>query len=261
MPTSNANLVFARHATVEDLLDSGIESIKECFDQNTILSDSSCLTARAESSLIGHARWFGDARTAKLALDFVLAFIILMLISPVFIVIYIACRLDGGGALFAHQRVGANGQSFPCLKFRTMVIDSDRVLQDALECDPELASMWAATRKLRNDPRVTPIGRFLRASSLDELPQLINILRGEMSLVGPRPIVESEVPFYGDKISHYYAVRPGLTGLWQVSGRSNTSYDRRVELDVSYVTNWTFRSDVAILLKTVSVVIAQQGAY
>lgn len=260
MPTSNAALVYTGHTTVERILDSGLESIKDCFDHSAVLSNTSAY-AEAESAQVAQEGWFSDARAIKLVMDFVLTCMILMVVSAVFIVVYIACRLDGGPALFAHQRVGANGQSFPCLKFRTMVVNSDRVLQEALDRDPELARTWAATRKLRNDPRVTPIGRLLRASSLDELPQLINILRGEMSLVGPRPIVESEVPFYGDNISHYYAVRPGLTGLWQVSGRSNTSYDRRVELDVDYVTNWTLRLDVGILLKTFSVVLARRGAY
>jgi lipopolysaccharide/colanic/teichoic acid biosynthesis glycosyltransferase len=141
------------------------------------------------------------------------------------------------------------------------VVDSDRALNEALARDPALAAEWAATRKLVNDPRVTRIGRFLRNTSLDELPQLINVLRMEMSLVGPRPIVDSEVPLYGEAIAQYYATRPGLTGLWQVSGRSNTSYARRVQLDVWYVNNWTVWNDIAVLLKTIPAVLGRQGAH
>jgi lipopolysaccharide/colanic/teichoic acid biosynthesis glycosyltransferase len=141
-----------------------------------------------------------------------------------------------------------------------MVVDADRVLADALSKDPDLAAEWEASRKLRDDPRITPVGRFLRRTSLDELPQLINVLRLEMSLVGPRPIVDSEIALYGPDIGQYYATRPGLTGLWQVSGRSDTSYERRVQLDVWYVNNWTLWHDFAVLLKTIPVVLGREGA-
>ena len=126
--------------------------------------------------------------------------------------------------------------------------------------EPAAREEWFATQKLRNDPRVTPIGRILRKTSLDELPQLLNIMRGEMSLVGPRPIVDAEVARYGQEISFYYETRPGITGLWQVSGRSNTSYDHRVSLDVWYVRNWTLWHDLAILLKTIPAVLKKDGA-
>jgi Undecaprenyl-phosphate galactose phosphotransferase WbaP len=178
-----------------------------------------------------------------------------------FVILAIASRMDGGPVLFAHRRVGAGGRPFYCLKFRTMVVNADRVLADFIAKDPDLAAEWEACRKLVNDPRVTRVGRILRKTSLDELPQLINVLRGEMSLVGPRPIVESEVPLYGEAIAHYYATRPGLTGLWQVSGRSNTSYTRRVQLDVWYVNNWTIWNDIAVILKTIPVVLRRQGAH
>jgi lipopolysaccharide/colanic/teichoic acid biosynthesis glycosyltransferase len=141
-----------------------------------------------------------------------------------------------------------------------MVVDSERVFQDILARDAALAAEWSETRKLAEDPRVTRVGRFLRRTSLDELPQLINVLCLEMSLVGPRPIVESEVPLYGEHIAHYYATRPGITGLWQVSGRSNTSYARRVQLDVWYVNNWSVWNDVAVLLKTIPAVLGRRGA-
>jgi UDP-galactose-lipid carrier transferase len=141
------------------------------------------------------------------------------------------------------------------------VTESDRVLEKLLFNDPVAAAEWAATQKLRNDPRITSVGRFLRLSSLDELPQLFNVLRGEMSLVGPRPIVQAEVARYGDEIEYYYETKPGLTGLWQVSGRSDTSYERRVRLDVWYVRNWTLWHDIAILLKTIPAVFLQRGAH
>jgi lipopolysaccharide/colanic/teichoic acid biosynthesis glycosyltransferase len=134
------------------------------------------------------------------------------------------------------------------------------VLQRLLSADPAAAAEWAATQKLRNDPRITPIGHILRKTSLDELPQLINVLRGEMSLVGPRPIVDNEVPRYGDHISYYMEARPGMTGLWQVSGRSETTYEERVRLDIRYVREWSIWQDIAILLKTVLVVIQRRGA-
>lgn len=204
------------------------------------------------------SRPFG--RAAKMIMDVAGAAFLLVVFSPLFLLLMLLCRLDGGPAVFAHLRVGAHGRMFRCLKFRTMVVHADRVLAEALATDPGLAEEWRASRKLSNDPRVTSLGRFLRFTSLDELPQLLNVLRLEMSLVGPRPIVESEIPLYGDNIAQYYATRPGLTGLWQVSGRSNTSYARRVQLDVWYVNNWTLWNDFAVLFKTIPAVIRRQGA-
>ena len=200
------------------------------------------------------------SRFIKAAIDVTVASLMLVLSSPLFLILGAVSRLDGGPMLFAHRRVGAGGRPFDCLKFRTMVVDADRVLEAALARDAALAAEWAASRKLVNDPRVTRVGRFLRKTSLDELPQLINVLRLEMSLVGPRPIVDSEVPLYGEAIAQYYATRPGITGLWQVSGRSNTSYARRVQLDVWYVNNWTVWNDIAVLLKTIPAVLGRQGA-
>jgi len=196
----------------------------------------------------------------KSAFDFVAAAVLLVLLLPVFVVLGLLIRLDGGPAMFSHRRVGTGGRRFQCLKFRSMVLDANAVLARLLRDDPAAAEEWAATQKLRNDPRITPIGRVLRKTSLDELPQLINVLRGEMSLVGPRPIVEDEVSRYGDQFRYYTAARPGMTGLWQVSGRSETTYDDRVRLDVRYVREWSLRQDIAILLKTVLVVIQRRGA-
>jgi undecaprenyl-phosphate galactose phosphotransferase len=200
-------------------------------------------------------------QAVKTALDVMAAAILLVLSSPIFLIAALFNLSSDGPLFFAHQRLGTGGKMFPCLKFRTMVVDGDRVLQEALARDPALQAEWQATQKLRHDPRITAFGRFLRKTSLDELPQLINVIRREMSLVGPRPIVPSEVHFYGDDIAHYYNARPGVTGLWQVSGRSNTTYARRVQLDVWYVNNWSVWLDVAVLLKTLPAVLSRSGAH
>ena len=200
------------------------------------------------------------ARTAKMAMDLAGAAAMLIVLAPVFALIAAAVKLDGGTVLYAHRRIGVGGRSFPCLKFRSMVMESDAVLARLLTTDSAVAAEWTATHKLRRDPRVTWIGRILRQTSLDELPQLFNVLRLEMSLVGPRPIVEAEVPRYGEDIHHYYAARPGLTGLWQVSGRSNTDYSQRVHLDTWYVKNWSLWSDIVILFRTIPAVLKRKGA-
>ena len=196
----------------------------------------------------------------KQCLDRFGALLLLIGLAPLFMLLAMMIRRDGGGALFRHQRLGANGRMFGCMKFRSMVSNSDAVLEQLLASDPDAATEWHATQKLRRDPRITAVGRFLRKSSLDELPQLINVLRGEMSLVGPRPIVRAEIPRYGTEIRYYYQARPGLTGLWQVSGRSDTSYAQRVELDVQYVANWALWRDIVILLKTIPAVVLRKGA-
>lgn len=207
----------------------------------------------------------GTSRTAeqmlKSTIDVAAAIVLLILSSPVFLLAWVFNLFSDGPLFFAHPRLGIGGRLFPCLKFRTMVVDGDRVLQRALAQDPALQAEWDATQKLRHDPRVTPFGRFLRKTSLDELPQLINVIRRQMSLVGPRPIVQSEVRFYGEDIAHYYNTRPGVTGLWQVSGRSNTTYARRVQLDVWYVNNWSVWLDIAVLMKTLPAVLARTGAH
>lgn len=199
-------------------------------------------------------------RAIKLAFDFAAALVMLVIAAPALLAIAAAIKLDGGPVFYAHRRVGARGREFGCLKFRSMVTDADAVLRRVLAHDPEAAAEWEDAQKLRDDPRVTRIGRFLRKTSLDELPQLLNVLRLEMSLVGPRPIVRAEVPRYGDDIAFYYETRPGVTGLWQVSGRSDTGYDQRVQLDTWYVKNWTLWHDLAILAKTVPAVLQRRGA-
>jgi Undecaprenyl-phosphate galactose phosphotransferase WbaP len=163
--------------------------------------------------------------------------------------------------LYRQWRVGRNGRRIGVYKFRTMVRNADAVLREMLEKDPELAAEWERDQKLRCDPRVTRVGAFLRKTSLDELPQLINVVTGDMSLVGPRPVVEGERGKYGPVFDEYCRVRPGITGLWQVSGRNNTSYAERVAYDHYYINNWSVWMDIWILCRTVPVVLTGYGAY
>lgn len=200
-------------------------------------------------------------RMAKTALDRVGAFIGLVLLSPVFLVLMSKVKKDGGPAFYSQKRIGQNGKEFKCWKFRSMIVNADAVLQDYLAKDPEAAKEYAKDFKLKNDPRITKVGHVLRRSSLDEIPQLYNVLIGEMSLVGPRPIVQAEVPYYGDQLKYYMAVKPGITGLWQVSGRNDISYAQRVSLDAWYVENWSVWNDIVIVLKTIFVVLVRKGAY
>ncbi len=200
-------------------------------------------------------------RLLKRTFDLAGALCLLGLLSPLMLVLAWQIRRDGGTALYAHRRVGRNGRPFDCLKFRSMVVDADRTLEKLLAEDAGLREEWNADYKLKDDPRVSRIGAFLRRTSLDELPQLWNVLRGEMSLVGPRPIVAGEICRYGTDIHYYKSVRPGMTGLWQISGRSDTDYANRVYLDTWYVKNWSLWTDIVILLKTFGVVMNRQGAY
>lgn len=197
----------------------------------------------------------------KRAFDFSAALLITILASPLLLWIALRIRQSGPRVLFAHVRIGFDGRPFACYKFRSMVPDAPQVLAELLAKDPAAKAEWDANFKLSNDPRITPIGAFLRKTSLDELPQLWNVLRGDMSLVGPRPIVRKEMERYGHRIDFYKSVRPGMTGLWQVSGRSDTDYRTRVHLDTWYVKNWTLWYDIAILFKTVRVVLGRKGAY
>ena len=204
-------------------------------------------------------RW--PARLTKRVFDTLIALILLVCLSPIMLLIAVWIRRDGGPALFAHPRVGKRKKIFKCYKFRTMVVDAEQQLEQLLQHQPDLRAQWENDRKLKDDPRVNGFGRFLRTSSLDELPQLINVIRGEMSLVGPRPVVAAELSRYGDEIGYYLMVRPGMTGLWQVSGRSDLDYDTRVYLDTWYVKNWSLWHDQIILLKTLDVVFRGSGAH
>lgn len=199
-------------------------------------------------------------RRVKFFFDILMASVMMVACLPLFCVFSWFISRDGGPVFFRHRRVGRGSKSFDCLKFRTMVPNAQQVLEAHLRQCPADAAEWERNFKLRNDPRVTPIGRFLRSTSLDELPQLLNVLRGDMSLVGPRPVTEEELPYYGRDVMFYLEIRPGITGLWQISGRSDTSYAQRVMFDTWYVKNWTLWHDVAILVKTIPVVFARKGA-
>ena len=170
--------------------------------------------------------------------------------------------LTGRHVIFSHTRVGRGGQDFQCYKFRSMVANSEQILAELLEKDPEARAEWERDFKLKNDPRITRFGRFIRRTSLDEFPQLWNVIRGEMSIVGPRPVVRKELElYYADALEHYKAVKPGLTGLWQISGRNDMEYSERVALDCAYVESWSLWSDSMIVMRTVGALFARRGAY
>jgi exopolysaccharide production protein ExoY len=199
---------------------------------------------------------------ASEAFQKLLALGLLLFLLPLMVMIALSIRLqDGGPALFKHRRIGRNGAVFRCWKFRSMRVDAAERLAELLAQDPEARREWERDQKLRNDPRVTPLGHFLRKSSLDELPQLFNLLRGEMNLVGPRPIVEAEIARYGWRYRHYQAVKPGITGLWQVSGRNQVDYRTRVALDSLYSKRRSISLDLWIILKTAPAVLFSRGSY
>ena len=204
-------------------------------------------------------RW--PARLTKRLFDLVSASALLVLLSPILLLISVALKLEGGNVFFAHQRIGKNGRKFGCYKFRSMVPNAEQLLTQLLAKNPEMQAEWQREHKLKDDPRVSKLGDFLRRTSLDELPQLLNVLKSEMSLVGPRPIVQEELQRYGSEKSYYLMVRPGMTGLWQVSGRNDVDYETRVYLDAWYVKNWSLWYDLAILFKTIKVVFSRNGAY
>lgn len=204
--------------------------------------------------------WYN--RLFKRIFDLTLTALGLIFALPLGIIIAILIKLDSKGPiLYSHKRVGQNAKYFGCLKFRSMVINSSEVLKNLLETDPKAREEWEREFKLKNDPRITKIGKILRKTSLDELPQLINVLKGEMSLVGPRPIITAEIEKYGEYFSDFCLAPPGITGVWQVNGRSDTTYEERVQMDSWYVRNWSPWVDIVYLLKTFSVVIKGKGAY
>jgi Undecaprenyl-phosphate galactose phosphotransferase WbaP len=201
-------------------------------------------------------------RFVKRALDVVAVLVASPLLLPVFLVIACVVRLTSSGPiLYSHRRIRQNGAFFSMWKFRTMCVHSAEVLDAHLAADPEARAEWNRSHKLRNDPRITPVGQFLRKYSLDEFPQIWNVLRGDMSLVGPRPIVAAEIEKYRDTFGLYCRVKPGLTGLWQVSGRSTLTYEDRVSLDALYVQNWSLTRDASILLRTFPSIVQQEGAF
>jgi lipopolysaccharide/colanic/teichoic acid biosynthesis glycosyltransferase len=233
------------------------------------MSDRACTLENSGEGL-ATSRSIGFSETVELGaggpacrlFDLLIALCAVIFFAPLLIGVAIALKLfEGGPALFEHQRIGLGGRTFRCLKFRSMVVDSEARLAEVLAADPSAREEWERDQKLRNDPRITPFGVFLRKSSLDELPQLFNVLAGDMSIVGPRPIVAAEVGRYGARFDSYRKVRPGITGLWQVSGRNDTSYRRRVAMDAVYARNKSLVLDMKIVMLTVPVVVFAKGSY
>jgi exopolysaccharide production protein ExoY len=199
--------------------------------------------------------------TFKRTVDIVLALSGIVLLAPLFVICFFMTAVTSPGpVLFRHRRIGFNGKHFDCLKFRTMVVDAPERLRHLLESDPLAAAEWATNRKLRDDPRITAIGAILRKSSLDELPQLFNVLKGDMSIVGPRPVTDEELERYASSIGAYLSCRPGITGLWQVSGRSTTTYTKRVACDTYYARNWSMALDAKILVVTIPALLVSENA-
>lgn len=224
--------------------------------ENVHILKHEALLLRLKNNLARH--W---PKLIKRTFDIVVSTLLLILLAPLFVFLAWRVRRDGGSVTYAQERVGYKGKPFHCIKFRSMIVNADQVLAELLENDPEAMEGWERDFKLKNDPRITKIGDMLRKTSLDELPQLWNVIRGDMSLVGPRPIVEGEVERYGDFISYYEESRPGMTGLWQVSGRNDVDYKQRIDLDVWYARNWSLWHDIVILMKTVPVVFLREGSY
>ena len=224
---------------------------------NSYLGDAGASIAPEE-----RASPFGREDAAIRILDVAISVAVIACLAPLLLfTAALVFATSPGPILFAHRRLGRDGRSFPCLKYRTMAVDAEARIKELLARDPRARAEWDRDHKLRVDPRVTLVGRFLRRSSLDELPQLLNVLRGEMSMVGPRPIVAAEVPRYGRYFRDYCKVRPGITGLWQISGRNNISYRRRVALDVMYVRRRSARLYARIMLLTIPAVVAGKGSY
>jgi Undecaprenyl-phosphate galactose phosphotransferase WbaP len=251
-----------------------LEILQECgqaFDKVLVIPDllgmsSLCVEATDLGGMLGleirHNLLHLPARIGKRALDLLVVIGLAPLLLPLFALIGCLIKITSRGPIFfGHTRVGNGSRVFKAWKFRTMVQNADAVLKSHLAAHPALAEEWRLTQKLKNDPRVTPLGKLLRRSSLDELPQLMNVFAGEMSLVGPRPIVAAEVEKYGEHYTSYCRVKPGITGLWQVSGRNNTTYDERITFDQYYVLNWSVWLDLHILTRTVHTVLTGDGAY
>lgn len=237
------------HAEVPELI---VQRPTDVSIQDSTLSLRLDYPARVDFSVEHALKRFGDI---------IGSLFLAVLFSPLIATVFIASLAYGESPIFRHRRVGRDGKQFECLKFRTMVPNAESMLDDLLASDPDLRAEWGRDQKLSDDPRVTPLGKFLRSTSLDELPQLWNVIKGEMSLVGPRPVTREELLRYGRNAVIYMLVRPGVTGLWQVSGRNNVEYRKRVAMDVCYVKNQSAVLDTWILLKTILVVVTRHGAY
>ena len=196
----------------------------------------------------------------KRFLDFIFAFLLIILLIPLFLIIGILIKISSKGSIiYIQKRIGKNNTSFSCYKFRTMHPQSKYLLKKILVKNKDFKNQFSETRKIVNDPRITRFGKFLRFSSLDELPQIFNVLIGDMSFIGPRPIVKSEIKKYGKEFGKVFSIKPGISGLWQVSGRNNLSYDKRVELDITYSENINFLLDIKIFIRTIVVILFPFG--
>jgi exopolysaccharide production protein ExoY len=223
-----------------------------------MMTDSVCVPSEAKSVAVSGVKSADFQRP----IDVVMVLVAVVILLPALVIIAaIIWAYDRGPVFYGHTRIGWQGKTFRCWKFRSMAVDGDRILKEYIERNPEARAEWANDRKLRKDPRITPIGRFIRASSLDELPQLWNVLIGEMSLVGPRPIVADEAPKYGSAFAAYISCRPGITGLWQVSGRNDVSYDTRVALDLQYAETRSVLLNFSIIFRTIPAVLSRRGSY
>jgi len=265
--TALVDLPFAGQA----LARAGEKALSRLFSRLIFVSDlnwleGATLQVHDFEGLLGVETRRNELNAFSLALkslmDLGLSFFGLVCLSPFFACLALLIKLDSPGPVFyRHKRIGQGGKPIAIIKFRTMVMDADQILQAYLETHPDARLEWEQTQKLKDDPRITRVGRWLRKFSLDELPQLLNILKGDISLVGARPIVQNEIYHYGEYFQVYTRSKPGLTGLWQVSGRNNTTYDERVRYDTYYIHNWSLWLDIYILLRTVWVVLSRDGAY
>jgi len=228
------------------------------FVQNGFPIEGEFFDARdRRASVSPHKNFYG--LYGKRIFDIALALALLPLLLPLISVVWLLTRRDGGPGFFGQTRIGMSGQSFRCWKLRTMTVNAEAVLKKLFEENPEMAEEWRLTQKLKNDPRITKIGRFLRKTSLDELPQVWNVLKGEMSFVGPRPVLRDALERYGRNRRAYLSVRPGITGLWQVSGRNDVSYEQRIKLDVDYRSDMSLLTDIKLIAKTIGVVFKPTG--
>ncbi|WP_232495480.1 sugar transferase [Novosphingobium kaempferiae] len=226
------------------------------------VADAKPFLPRFTEATCSHSPLIGQHSVTGRVFDVAISLLAILIFLPFLVLTTLAIKLSAPGpVLFVQSRIGRDGKPFPCLKFRTMVVNSQDVLTELLAQSPDARAEWERDQKLRNDPRITGIGSILRKSSLDELPQLFNILAGHMSVVGPRPIIETEIIRYGSRFAAYCSVRPGLTGLWQVSGRNEIAYDTRIRLDARYALRKSTLYDIGICLRTVPAVLASRGVY
>lgn len=255
--------------------------LKKLIDKNIYKSDRVIFVPRIDSYELSQCQIYGLTKTRSNLVvlknklksnyrqiihnvsNYILAILLLPILLPIIgILAYLIKKESEGPVFFAHNRIGKDGKTIPTFKFRSMFKDSKERLEKLLEEDEEIKKEWETNFKLKNDPRITKVGAFLRKTSLDELPQIFNVLRGEMNFVGPRPVIQEELDkYYKENTEYYLMVKPGITGLWQVSGRSDTDYDLRVSIDKWYVINWSLWLDITILIKTIKVVLKKEGAY